>query len=159
MVEVERKFLVKDDSFIDAAYSKKRIVQGYLCADAERTVRVRIKGDKGFITVKSASDEKGWSRYEFEQEVPLHDAEEMLKLCLSGKIDKVRHYVRVGEHTWEVDVFHGDNEGLIVAEIELESVDETFELPSWAGAEVSGDLRYYNAMLARQPFSTWADNP
>jgi CYTH domain-containing protein len=154
-METERKFLVRDTSFMDEAFSVKRIVQGYICADAERAVRVRICGEDGFLTIKSATNERGWSRYEFEQAVAPEDAEELMKLCLPGLIDKVRYYVKVGNHTWEVDLFHGENEGLVVAEIELESEDDVFELPAWAGREVSGDPRYYNSMLAAHPYSTW----
>jgi CYTH domain-containing protein len=148
--EIERKFLVTGD-FMPFVVRRTRIVQGYLCSDPERTVRIRIYGDKGFLTVKSAANERGWSRYEFEQAIPLTDAEELLALCLPGTIDKVRHLVPVGRHTWEVDVFHGDNEGLVVAEIELSSEEDTFERPDWLGEEVTGDPKYYNAMLAKHP--------
>jgi len=151
-MEIERKFLVKNDAFIHEAFRKRRIVQGYICADAERSVRVRICGDEAFLTIKGATNGRGWSRYEFEQPVPMNDAEELLQLCMPGRIEKERHYVMFGGHTWEVDVFHGANEGLTVAEIELASEDETFELPAWVGQEVSGDPRYYNAMLAKNPF-------
>jgi len=154
--EIERKFLVRGDFMPDAGQSR-RIVQGYLCADAERTVRIRICDEDGYLTIKSASNARGWSRYEFEQEIPLADAEEMLRLCLPGIIDKVRYWAKVGNHTWEVDVFHGDNEGLTVAEIELLSEDETFELPTWAGEEVTGDVRYYNAMLSKHPYCQWGN--
>jgi CYTH domain-containing protein len=147
MIEIERKFLVKDDSFIHQAYQVHHIEQGYLCADRERTVRIRIRENEGFITVKSGSDAKGRSRYEFERLIPLEDAREMMNLCLPGRIDKMRHYVKVGEHTWDVDVFHGIFEGLIIAEIELQSESETFDRPSWLGAEVTGNPKYYNACL------------
>ena len=133
----------------------RRIVQGYLCADTERSVRIRIRGEEGFLTIKGASNERGWSRYEFERPVTLEDAGELMKLCLPGLIDKTRYYVRAGKHIWEVDVFHGENEGLIVAEIELESEGDLFEFPSWVAGEVSGDPRYYNAELAKYPFSAW----
>ncbi|MDR3260318.1 MAG: CYTH domain-containing protein [Tannerella sp.] len=152
--EIERKFLVKGD-FEKSVDHRSRMVQGYLCSDEERTVRVRICGEEGFLTIKSAANERGWSRYEFEQSIPLTDAGELLKLCLPGMIDKVRHWIPAGDHTWEVDVFHGDNEGLTVAEIELRSEEDTFELPDWVGDEVTGDPRYYNAMLAKQPFMQW----
>ena len=155
-MEIERKFLVKDNSFVGEAYKKSRIVQGYICSDPERSVRVRIRDDEGFLTIKSAADERGWSRYEFETPITINDAEELMKLCLPGAIDKVRHYVKAGSHTWEVDVFYGDNEGLTVAEIELESEDDVFELPVWVGQEVSGIAKYYNAMLAKHPFSKWS---
>jgi CYTH domain-containing protein len=154
-MEIERKFLVRDSSFIGMSFKNIRIVQGYICRDAERSVRIRIAGDEAFITVKSASDAKGWSRYEFERRVPLDDAEELMKLCLPGVIEKVRYCVRAGSHTWEVDVFHGENEGLTVAEIELESVDDTFAIPDWAGREVSGEAKYYNAVLSKSPYSKW----
>jgi len=153
-LEIERKFLVKGD-FSHQAESYNRIIQGYICADEDRTVRIRVCDGKGFLTIKSASNERGWSRYEFEQSVSIQDAEELMKLCLPGVIDKVRHWVKVGKHTWDVDVFHGENEGLIVAEIELDSEDEVFELPEWAGKEVTGDPKYYNAMLSKYPFNSW----
>jgi len=152
MMETERKFLVKNNAFVDEAFKKCHIIQGYICSDAERSVRVRIREDEAFLTIKSASNERGWSRYEFEQSISMEDAKELIKLCLPGMIDKVRHYVPVGGHTWEVDVFHAENEGLIIAEIELDTEEETFELPAWIGQEVSGDPRYYNMMLAKQPY-------
>jgi CYTH domain-containing protein len=154
-MEIERKFLVGNNSFTDAAHKALRILQGYLCMDAERSVRVRIRGGEGFLTIKSASNERGWSRYEFEQPIALNDAEELMKLCLPTLIDKVRHYVKVGDHTWEVDVFHGAHEGLTVAEIELVSEEDVFERPSWVAEEVSGDPRYYNLMLAKHPYAEW----
>jgi CYTH domain-containing protein len=154
-MEIERKFLVKDNSFVDSAFKKKHIRQGYLCADKERTVRVRITDNEAFLTIKSASNERGWSRYEFETQIQDIDAEELIKLCLPGIIDKVRHYVEYKGHIWEVDVFSGENEGLTVAEIELESEDDAFELPAWIDREVSGETRYYNAMLSKKPFTKW----
>ncbi len=153
-IETERKFLVKGD-FSPYVQSAKRISQGYICADQGRTVRIRIAGEEGFLTIKGPSDEKFWSRYEFEQKIPLADAEELMKLCISGIIDKVRHYIPFGQHIWEVDVFHGENEGLVVAEIELSSENETFERPDWLGTEVSLDRRYYNSMLSKAPYSQW----
>ncbi|MDR1780876.1 MAG: CYTH domain-containing protein [Tannerella sp.] len=153
--EIERKFLVSGD-FSPFVTRRERIVQGYLCADAERTVRVRICGDKAFLTVKSATVAGSWSRYEFETPIPTADAEEMLKLCLPGVIDKHRHWIEAGKHTWEVDVFHGDNEGLVVAEIELESEDEAFAKPDWVGDEVTHDPRYYNSALAQLPFTKFS---
>lgn len=153
--EIERKFLVKGD-FSKEVISSQRIVQGYICSQPGRTVRVRIHGEKGFLTIKGPSDDKGLSRYEFEQEIPLADAEQLLKLCEPGAIDKVRHLVPIGQHVWEVDVFHGANEGLVMAEIELSSEDEPFEKPAWLGEEVSGDRRYYNSMLTKAPYSQWA---
>lgn len=152
--EIERKFIVRGDFSADV-FEAQRIVQGYICSQPGRTVRVRIRGEKGFLTIKGASDEKGLSRYEFEQEIPLADAEQLLKLCEPGAIDKVRHLVRVGRHIWEVDVFHGANEGLVMAEIELASEEEVFEKPDWVGEEVSGDRRYYNSMLTKEPYTRW----
>ena len=154
--EIERKFLVKGD-FRGAATGKPRIVQGYICSDTGRTVRVRIRGDKGYLTMKGAASATGLSRYEFEREVPLEDAEQMLRLCEPGAIDKERYLVPYGQHTWEVDVFHGPNEGLILAEIELSAEDEPFERPAWLGKEVSGDRRYYNSMLMRNPYCTFKE--
>ena len=154
-MEIERKFLVKDHSFIGEAYTRSRIVQGYICSDTGRSVRVRIRDDEGFLTIKSPTNERGWSRYEFEMPIQVSDAEDLMALCLPGSIEKVRHYVKAGNHTWEVDVFHGENEGLIVAEIELESEDDVFELPEWVGQEVSGIAKYYNSMLAKHPFAKW----
>ena len=147
--EIERKFLIKGD-FAKDVIRTKRIVQGYLCAEKDRTVRIRMQGEECFLTIKGASNERGRSRYEFEQQITPTDAEELLKLCLPGIIDKVRHWIPVGKHVWEVDVFHGENEGLVMAEIELFSEDERFEIPEWVGEEVTGDPRYYNAMLSKK---------
>lgn len=155
--EIERKFLVKGD-FNKEAVSATRIVQGYICSRPGRTVRVRIRDNEGFLTIKGPSDEKGLSRYEFEQKIPLADAAELLQLCEPGAIDKMRHLIPCGKHTWEVDVFHGANEGLTLAEIELSSEDEPFDRPAWLGEEVSGDKRYYNSMLTKYPFAGWDQN-
>ena len=149
--EIERKFLVEGD-FLSEATSKTRIVQGYICSEKGRTVRVRIRDDKGYLTVKGAASSSGLSRYEFEREVPLEDAEQMLRLCEQESINKERYLVPYKGHTWEVDVFHGHNEGLILAEIELSREDEPFERPSWLGKEVTGDRRYNNSVLMRTPF-------
>lgn len=148
MLEIERKFLVAGD-FRTNVVRSERFVQGYICAQPEKTVRVRLVGEKGFLTIKGPSDEKGLSRYEFEREIPLADAEELFKLCEPGVIEKVRHWVKEGKHTWEVDVFSGANEGLILAELELSSEDESFDIPFWIGQEVTGDRRYYNSVLAK----------
>lgn len=153
--EIERKFRVTGTAFTGEAYSAQRIVQGYICSAPGRTVRVRIRGEKGYLTIKGPSDEKGLSRYEFEQEIPLPDAEQLLTLCEPGVIDKTRYLVRVGRHVFEVDVFRGENEGLVIAEVELGAEDEPFERPAWLGEEVSGDRRYYNSMLAKHPYTTW----
>lgn len=155
MVEIERKFLVLSDDFINEAFAKKRIVQAYLNSNPERTVRIRIKEDKGFLTIKGKGNATGTTRLEWETEIPLRDAEKLLTICESGNIDKIRHEVKVGNHVYEVDVFAGENEGLIVAEIELKFEDEVFEKPSWLGKEVTNDEHFYNAYLSIKPFKSW----
>jgi len=152
--EIERKFRVKGDFKADA-FESLRITQGYLCSVPERTVRVRIKGDKGYLTIKGIGNESGASRYEWEREILVSDVEDLLKMCEPGVIDKTRYHARSGDHTFEVDEFHGDNDGLVVAEVELSSEDETFEEPAWLGDEVTGEARYYNSMLMKTPFSKW----
>ena len=154
-MEIERKFLVKNNSFVEGAMRKRRIVQGYICSEPERSVRIRICEEEAFLTIKGATNGRGWSRYEFEQQVPMNDANELIKLCGPGMIDKTRYEVKTGGHTWDIDVFHGENEGLVVAEIELASEDESFETPDWVGREVSGKLEYYNMMLVKNPYSKW----
>lgn len=154
--EIERKFIVKGDFSADV-YNSQRIVQGYICSQPGRTVRVRIRGEKGYLTIKGPSDEKGLSRYEFEQEIPLADAGQLLQLCEPGAIDKMRHLVRAGKHIWEVDVFYGSNEGLVMAEIELASEEELFEKPTWVGEEVTGNRKYYNSMLTKEPYTEWTN--
>jgi adenylate cyclase len=152
--EIERKFLVTGD-FKSQAAKQTRIIQGYLSSVPDRTVRVRVKGDKGFITVKGIGNNSGASRYEWEKEIPVSEVQELLKICEPGVIDKSRYNVVVGKHTFEVDEFYGENEGLVVAEIELSSEDESFEKPSWLGEEVTGDVKYYNSMLMKLPYSKW----
>lgn len=152
--EVERKFLVKGE-FKNLASKETRIVQGYLSSVPERTVRVRIKGDKGFITIKGIGNTSGASRYEWEKEIPTDEVEELLKICEPGVIDKTRYLVKVGNHTFEVDEFYGENEGLTIAEIELSSESEAFVKPEWLGDEVTGDTKYYNSMLMKNPFTKW----
>jgi adenylate cyclase len=152
--EVERKFLVKGE-FKNLASKETRIVQGYLSSVPERTVRVRIKGDKGFITIKGIGNTSGASRYEWEKEIPTDEVEELLKICEPGVIDKTRYLVKVGNHTFEVDEFYGENEGLTIAEIELSSESEAFVKPNWLGDEVTGDTKYYNSMLMKNPFTKW----
>lgn len=152
--EIERKFLVNGD-FKSVATKATRITQGYLSSVPERTVRVRIKGDKGFITIKGVGSSSGASRYEWEKEIPIAEVEELLQLCEAGVIDKTRFLVKAGKHTIEVDEFYGENEGLVVAEVELSSEDENFEKPSWLGNEVTGDVKYYNSMLMKNPFKSW----
>ncbi|MDO6764255.1 CYTH domain-containing protein [Agarivorans sp. 1_MG-2023] len=154
-VEIERKFLVNSDDFIAQASSHTRIVQAYLNSNKQRTVRVRIRGQQGFLTIKGASNESGLSRYEWEKDIPLAEAEQLLTLCEPGAIDKVRYLVSVAQHIFEVDVFAGDNHGLVVAEVELGSEQECFEKPSWLGQEVTGQTQYYNSQLSQNPFKNW----
>lgn len=155
MQEIERKFLVRSDSFIAESYDQNRIVQGYLNSNPERTVRVRIKGNKGYITVKGIGNASGTTRLEWETEIPVSDAEILLPLCEKGVIDKIRYNVRKGNHTFEIDIFSGENDGLVLAEIELQSEEEDFEKPDWLGTEVTGDQRYYNAYLSNHPYQHW----
>lgn len=152
--EIERKFLVQGE-FKSSAYASERIVQGYLSSVPERTVRVRALGDKGFLTIKSIADKEGVSRYEWEKEIPVSEALELMKLCEPGIIDKVRYFVKCGTHIFEVDEFQGENAGLIMAEVELRFAAEDFERPGWLGEEVTGDKRYYNAMLSKHPYAKW----
>ncbi|MGK0249611.1 MAG: adenylate cyclase [Oleispira sp.] len=153
--EIERKYRVKSEEFKALASRSVRIIQGYLSSVPERTVRVRVKGDKGFLTIKGIGNESGASRYEWEQEIPVPEAEELLKICEPGVIDKTRYLVDFANHTFEVDEFYQSNQGLIVAEVELTDEAETVTKPSWLGEEVTGDARYYNSMLMKQPYTTW----
>jgi adenylate cyclase len=130
-------------------------VQGYLSSASERTVRVRIKGSKGYLTIKGESNESGLSRFEWEKEIPIEEAEELLKLCEKGVIDKTRYEVIVGSHVYEVDIFTNENEGLTIAEVELNNENESFEKPIWLGKEVTGDVKYYNSYLSKNPFQNW----
>ncbi|WP_149273373.1 CYTH domain-containing protein [Pareuzebyella sediminis] len=155
MIEIERKFLVVSLEFKKAATSKQRIVQGFLNTHPERTVRVRIMGDLGYLTIKGKSNQAGTTRFEWEKELDVTEAENLIKICETGVIDKVRYYVPFGQHLFEIDEFCGDNEGLIVAEIELLSEQEDFEKPSWLGEEVTGKTKYYNSRLSKEPFKTW----
>jgi len=152
--EIERKFLVKGD-YKKETFKETRITQGYLSSIPERTVRVRVKGDKGFITIKGKGNASGASRYEWEKEIPVAVVNELLELCEPGIIDKTRSLVKAGEHTFEVDEFYGENEGLTVAEVELSSEDEAFVKPEWLGEEVTGDVKYYNSMLMKNPYKSW----
>ncbi len=152
--EIERKFLVRGEYKLQA-YAHSRITQGYICSARGRTVRVRVRDGKGYLTIKGSSNASGTSRYEWERELPLDEAEELLKLCELGIIDKTRYLVRAGNHVFEVDEFYGENEGLTVAEVELASEDEPFEKPDFIGAEVTGDVRYYNSHLMKEPFTRW----
>ena len=150
-VEIERKFLVSGDQWRTSQGTLYR--QGYLNREKSRTVRVRIAGSKAFLTVKGIN--KGAVRAEFEYEIPLADAEALLKICDGPLIEKTRHVIQHGGMTWEIDEFHGDNAGLILAEIELQDADQAFEKPDWLGREVTEDPRYYNSSLSLQPYSSW----
>jgi CYTH domain-containing protein len=153
--EIERKFLVLDDSYKQAAFSSSHIRQGYICSERGRTVRVRIRDARAYLTIKGPSLDGGLSRYEFEQEIPLDDAQKLMTLCEPGVIDKRRWLVKSGCHTFEVDEFFGDNEGLTMAEVELTSVTDEPVFPHFIGKEVTGDRRYYNAQLRRCPYRSW----
>lgn len=157
MIEIERKFLVTSAAYKKEAFSQNRIKQGYLSSVPERTVRVRLKGNKAYITIKGVSNATGMSRFEWEKEIPVNEAENLLLLCEKGIIDKTRFEVKVGIHTYEVDEFYGENEGLVIAEIELQSENETFEKPSWLGKEVTNDKRYYNSYLSNNPYKQRID--
>jgi CYTH domain-containing protein len=150
--EIERKFLVKDASWKDRA-AGTRYVQGYLGTDPERTVRLRISGTEAWLTIKGLT--QGIARAEYEYPIPSSDAENILDLCLRPLIEKIRYRIEYRGRTWEVDEFLGENQGLVLAEVELGDVEETLELPPWAGAEVSDDPRYFNANLVAQPFTKW----
>ena len=153
--EIERKFLVQGD-FKPLVVKETRITQGYLSSVPERTVRVRIKGDKGFMTIKGIGNESGASRYEWEREISIEDAKELLAICEPGVIDKTRFIVKAdGDLVFEVDEFYGENEGLTVAEIELPTEDTVFTKPSWLGEQVTGDVKYFNSMLMKNPYKNW----
>lgn len=153
--EIERKFLVKGD-YKSSVAKKIRIIQGYLSLVPERTVRVRIKGEKGFLTIKGVGSASGTTRFEWEKEIPRSEAEELLEICEPGLIDKTRHIIpEAGGLIFEVDEFYGENKGLTLAEIELPTEDHPFEKPEWLGEEVSGDARFYNAELIKNPFKSW----
>lgn len=155
MIEIERKFLVLSNDFIKESFSGKRIVQAYLSSNPERAVRIRIKEEKAFLTIKGKGNATGTTRLEWETEIPVAEAEKLLAICEKGVIEKIRYEVKTGQHVFEVDVFSGDNDGLIIAEIELQSEWETFEKPLWLGQEVTNDDRYYNAYLSKRPFKSW----
>lgn len=153
--EIERKFLVKDDSYKQEAYEASRIAQGYICSGRGRTVRVRIRDEKGYLTIKGPAGANGLARYEWEKEIPLDEARELMKLCEPGMIDKTRYLVRSGKHIFEVDEFYGENEGLVIAEVELQAEDENYVKPAFVGEEVTGDVKYYNSFLMKNPYSRW----
>ena len=155
MIEIERKFLVKSEEFKAISFAKNEISQGYLNSNPERTVRVRIKGNQGYLTIKGKGNETGLSRLEWEVEIPVEEAKMLLNLCESGVISKMRYEVKFGNHVYEVDEFFGENEGLVLAEIELKSEDEAFEKPDWLGEEVTNNEKYYNSYLSKNPFKNW----
>ena len=154
-LEIERKFLVKGNGYKQQAYSHSHIQQGYISSSHGRTVRVRIRDERGYLTIKGPSENGGLSRYEFEKEITLDEAEHLMQLCEPGIIDKTRWLVKSGNHTFEVDEFFGENEGLVMAEVELGAEDEPYEKPDFIGQEVTGDRRYYNSHLRKNPFSVW----
>ncbi|MCL4162338.1 UNVERIFIED_CONTAM: hypothetical protein GTU68_025493 [Idotea baltica] len=151
--EIERKFLVINAHWRKEVYAQKQISQGYLSSAPERTVRVRISDHNAFITIKGKTE--GTKRAEFEYEIPLADARELIQLCESPIIEKIRNLVKIEDKTWEIDEFSGDNKGLTVAEVELESEDEVISIPAWAGREVSSEKRYFNASLIKYPYRQW----
>ena len=155
MIEIERKFLVKSEEFKAISFAKNEISQGYLNSNPERTVRVRIKGNRGYLTIKGKGNETGMSRLEWEMEIPVDEAKMLLNLCESGVISKMRYEVKFGNHVYEVDEFFGENEGLVLAEIELKSEDEAFEKPDWLGEEMTNNEKYYNSYLSKNPFKNW----
>lgn len=155
MQEIERKFLVSSNKFKKEVTKQTRIVQAYLNSTPERTVRIRIKGDLAFLTIKGKGNESGTTRFEWEKEITVTEAEQLLPLCEPGMIEKIRYEIPVGNHTYEVDDFFDKNEGLIIAEIELDSENEDFLKPNWLGEEVTGDKRYYNSYLSKSPYTTW----
>ena len=156
-MEIERKFMVRGNSYRQLAYASDRIKQGYICSGHGRTVRVRLRGGRGYLTIKGPSLDGGLSRYEFEKEIAPDEAEQLFRLCEPGIIDKTRYLVKSGQHTFEVDEFYGENEGLVMAEVELSSSDESYEKPDFIGKEVTGDRRYYNSHLLRNPYKKWKD--
>lgn len=155
-LEIERKFLVCGD-FRPSVRRSVHLVQGYICTEHGRTVRVRLSDGRGFLTIKGPGSADGTTRFEWEKEIPPDEAGQLLRLCVSEKIDKTRHLVDFGGHTFEVDEFHGDNEGLVFAELELKSPDEPFARPDWLGKEVTGDVRYYNSYLSEHPYRSWKE--
>ncbi|MGY3791811.1 CYTH domain-containing protein [uncultured Aquimarina sp.] len=155
MIEIERKFLVKSNAYKQEANRSTHIVQGFLNTDPDRTVRIRIKDEQAFITIKGKSNETGTSRYEWEKNIPVEDAKNLIKICEQGVIKKIRYEIPSGDHVFEVDEFFDENQGLIIAEIELQDENEAFDKPNWLGDEVTGDPKYYNSQLSKLPFRNW----
>ena len=158
MKEIERKFLVTSEAYKTEAHHHYRITQGFLNTDPERTVRVRLKADQGQLTVKGLSSDDGLSRFEWETEISADEAKALLNLCEEGIIDKERYEVRSGVHLFEVDEFYDANQGLVIAEVELQDEKDVFQKPSWIGKEVTGDIRYYNSQISKTPYNTWNEN-
>ncbi|WP_242130904.1 CYTH domain-containing protein [Aestuariivivens marinum] len=154
-IEIERKFLVTSEDYKKKAFKKTRILQGFLSTHKERTVRIRVKDDEGLITVKGISSQDGLSRFEWEKTITEQEAKLLLNLCEPIIIDKIRYEVKVGNHIFEIDEFLADNEGLVIAEVELKNEDEVFEKPHWLGQEVTGNVKYYNSQLSIKPFKMW----
>ncbi|NQW36940.1 MAG: CYTH domain-containing protein [Flavobacteriales bacterium] len=155
--EIERKFLVKTDDYKSVAYKKFTISQGFISTDKNAVVRIRITDDKAFITIKGKSNKSGTTRYEWEKEISLNEAKQLMSLSKTSLIVKTRYLVKIKNHTFEVDEFLGDNAGLVIAEIELTDEHEVFIKPDWLGEEVTGKLKYYNVMLAKNPFKNWTN--
>lgn len=158
-IETERKFLVHKAGrrYVAEAFSQSRIRQGYICSAKGRTVRVRLRDERAFLTIKGPSDAGGTSRYEFEKEITKDEALHLFNICEPGQIDKTRYLVRSGTHVFEIDEFYGDNAGLVMAEVELGSADEPFVKPDFIACEVTGDRRFYNSCLLKAPFREWKD--
>lgn len=154
-LEIERKFLVLNDSYKRDSYESVHIIQGYICREPGKSVRIRVSNNVGYITIKGKSFDNGLSRFEWEKEISLDDANDLLKLCSDGVIDKIRYKLKSGDHIFEVDEFYGDNEGLVIAEVELNSCDEYIILPGFIGKEVTGNIKYYNSNLLVTPYSKW----
>ncbi|SHG55234.1 CYTH domain-containing protein [Flagellimonas flava] len=154
-LEIERKFLIKSDDYRNKASSQTRIVQGFLNTAPERTVRVRIRGDEAFLTVKGKSNKSGTARFEWETKIEVQEAINLIDLCEEGILEKIRFEVTFENHLFEVDEFLGENKGLVLAEVELQHEDEIFGKPDWLGQEVTGDVRYYNSQLSKNPFQNW----
>ena len=154
-IEIEKKFLVNDESYKEMAFKSDRIAQGYICRQGGNSTRVRVRGDKGYLTIKGPSIDGGLSRFEWEKEIPASEAWELMKLCPTPIIDKTRYLVEFEDHVFEVDEFYGDNEGLVVAEVELSAIDEEFKKPPFLGKEVTGEGKYYNSSLSRFPYKCW----
>lgn len=157
-MEIERKFLVRSDAYRRQAYAHSHIRQGYISSGGRCTIRVRLRDDEAFLTIKSPSLDGGLSRYEFEKAIARDEAEHLMLLCEPGIIDKTRYLVKSGDHVFEVDEFHGDNEGLVVAEVELYAADESYVKPDFIADEVTGDRRYYNSNLRRHPYREWSQS-